>query len=212
MLNLHYYPNTLSIVPHMVLEETHLPYKLVLVDRRRPRNKTYLKLNPEGKVPTVTDGRQVITETMAILMTIADQSGKLAPKLGTKRRADYYRWSAFVGDTVKEAVFRFSRIGREEKNAKTRKQKQAVAREQLDALWHTIDRHLAGGGPYLLGKSASTPDFHLHLMELWDPDPKRLARQFRNVGKHMARMASRPAVKRVVTRHARERAELQAAA
>ncbi|MEQ9349912.1 MAG: glutathione S-transferase family protein, partial [Alphaproteobacteria bacterium] len=143
---------------------------------------------------------------------LAGLVGKLAPKVGTKRRADWYRWSAFVGDTVKEAVFRFFRIGREEKNAKVRKQKQEVARKQLDDLWQAVDRHLSAGGPYLLGKSVTTPDFHLHLMELWDPDPKRLAATFRHVGKHMERMAARPAVKRVVAQHAKERAELQATA
>ncbi len=50
------------------LEELGLPYETVLVDFAKGENKSpeYLKLNPNGKVPTMMDGDFVLWESMAI--------------------------------------------------------------------------------------------------------------------------------------------------
>ena len=56
MLHLHYYPSTASMVPHIVLEELGVPYQRVLVDRAVDAHKApeYLKLNPNGLIPVLT--------------------------------------------------------------------------------------------------------------------------------------------------------------
>ena len=50
MKQLHYYPSTASMAPHILLEEIGVPFELVLVDRTRDVHKTqeYLKINPNG--------------------------------------------------------------------------------------------------------------------------------------------------------------------
>ena len=49
MIQLHYYPSTAAMVPHILLEEIGVSYQRVLVDRMQGAHKTpdYLKLNPE---------------------------------------------------------------------------------------------------------------------------------------------------------------------
>ena len=58
MIQLHYYPSTAAMIPHIVLEELAVPYERVLVDRTVDAHKApaYLKLNPNGLIPVLTDG------------------------------------------------------------------------------------------------------------------------------------------------------------
>ncbi|OGH92154.1 MAG: hypothetical protein A2563_01040 [Candidatus Magasanikbacteria bacterium RIFOXYD1_FULL_40_23] len=53
---------------YWLLEELALPYETVLVDFAKGENKSseYLKLNPNGKVPTMVDGDFVLWESLAI--------------------------------------------------------------------------------------------------------------------------------------------------
>ena len=53
---------------YWLLEELALPYETVLVDFAEGENKSseYLKLNPNGKVPTMVDGDFVLWESLAI--------------------------------------------------------------------------------------------------------------------------------------------------
>ena len=58
MIELHYYPSTAAMVPHILLEEIGKPYRHVLVDRAVGAHKepAYLKLNPNGLIPVLIDG------------------------------------------------------------------------------------------------------------------------------------------------------------
>jgi glutathione S-transferase len=57
MIQLHYYPSTASMVPHVLLEELGVPYELKLVDRQQNGHKSpdYLKLNPNGLIPVLVE-------------------------------------------------------------------------------------------------------------------------------------------------------------
>ena len=52
----------------IVLAEKHLPYEIVPIDLRAQEQKTpdYLKLNPYGKVPVLTDADTVLYESCII--------------------------------------------------------------------------------------------------------------------------------------------------
>jgi glutathione S-transferase len=68
---LYWYPGTCARVPLVALEEIGQPFDLSLVDRTRPPDRSYLAVNPKGKVPAlVADGR-TITENPAIQLYLA---------------------------------------------------------------------------------------------------------------------------------------------
>ena len=82
-----------------MLGELGVPYRFEVVDIRSGGQKApaYLRLNPMGKVPTLTDGAVVVTETAAICLYLADRYGygRLAPKVDDDTRGAYLRWAVF---------------------------------------------------------------------------------------------------------------------
>lgn len=82
-----------------MLEELGVPYRVEVVDIRNGAQKApeYLRLNPMGKVPTLTDGAVVVTETTAICLYLADRYGyrSLAPAVDDDARGAYLRWAVF---------------------------------------------------------------------------------------------------------------------
>jgi GSH-dependent disulfide-bond oxidoreductase len=72
----------------IMLEETELPYNIIPVDVWKGDNykPEFRKINPNGKIPTIVDqdgpgGRPfTVFESGAILMYLADKSGRFLPK------------------------------------------------------------------------------------------------------------------------------------
>ena len=67
---------------HMALEEAKAAYEITPVNlmKGEQKNPDYLKLNPNGKVPTIIDDGLVMWESVAILLYLAEKTGKLMPK------------------------------------------------------------------------------------------------------------------------------------
>lgn len=99
-MKLYGYRNGRTLRALWVLEEAEVPYEYLEVDVRRGegRQPWFLQLNPAGKVPVLVDGSQIITESAAICMHIADRhpATGLLPPAGTPERADTYKWISFV--------------------------------------------------------------------------------------------------------------------
>jgi GST-like protein len=66
----------------VMLEECGLDYEIIPIDISKGEQKTpeYLKLNPNGKIPTIVDGEMTIFESGAILIYLAEKTGKFLPK------------------------------------------------------------------------------------------------------------------------------------
>lgn len=98
-------PWSRSAIVHWMLEEVGVPYQTVVLDYGTTmKSAEYLALNPMGKVPTLKDGNEVITECPAICAYLADKypEAGLAPALD--QRADYYRWLFFAAGPLEQAV------------------------------------------------------------------------------------------------------------
>jgi glutathione S-transferase len=91
-----------------MLEELGIDYELRFVDMPKGGHKApeIVRLNPMGKLPVVTDGDVVVTESAAIALYLADRysPGKLAPALDDPARATYLRWSFFAPSVIEPAL------------------------------------------------------------------------------------------------------------
>ena len=75
------------MAPHILLRELSVPFELITVDRSQNAQKmtAYLKLNPNGLIPVLTDGDLVLYESAAICLYLCDRhpGAGLAPSIGT---------------------------------------------------------------------------------------------------------------------------------
>ena len=105
-LRLHWSPDSANIVVRIALEELGLPFEAVRVDRARAAHKqpAYLRLNPQGLIPVLEDGDLVLFETGAILLHLADRTGKLGPEgpgaHDRQARAAFLKWLFYLSNTV----------------------------------------------------------------------------------------------------------------
>ena len=98
-ITLYHSPASRAFIAYWLLEEIGVPFDVVTIDIAKGEQKSpdYLKLNPAGKVPTLTDGKVVVSENPAIAIYLADRYsyGQLAPKIEDPDRGAYLKWMVF---------------------------------------------------------------------------------------------------------------------
>jgi GST-like protein len=90
-------PNPMKVA--LFLEEAGLPYEAIPVDTRKgdQHKPEYLKVNPNGKVPAIVDGDAVVFDSNAILLYLAEKTGKFLPKdKSDKARGELLSWLMFA--------------------------------------------------------------------------------------------------------------------
>ncbi len=206
MIQLHFFPSTASMVPHILLEELGTPYERVLVDRTQGVQKTtaYLQLNPNGLIPVLTDGDLVLYETAAICLHLCDthpQSG-LAPPLGSVERAHFYKWLMWLTNTLQAALIvyfypeRWVNAG----NTAGAAEVQQHAQIRVGNLLKQLDSELARrGGPWFMGQTYSALDPYVFTLCRWTRNfSEQQARTQPHLGPYLQRMLARPAVQRAL--------------
>ncbi|MDP5136584.1 glutathione S-transferase family protein [Rheinheimera baltica] len=106
-LTLYTNPNSRGRIVRWLLEELNVPYDIkVLQYGDEIKAADYLALNSMGKVPAITHGDVVVTETAAICAYLADQFAdrQLAPALDSAERGTYYRWLFFAAGPLEMAT------------------------------------------------------------------------------------------------------------
>ena len=178
MYTLFYSPGSASMVIHQALLEIGAPHELKRVDFEAgaQRDPAYLKMNPQGVVPTlVIDGRPMV-ESAALLMMLADRhpEAKLAPALGTAEREAWYQWTVFLSNSL-AATYRHWFYPADLGSAEHPPEIRAALKRNIERVWDRLDAHLAANGPYMLGKEISTVDLQLTMMMRWSRNMPRKA-------------------------------------
>ena len=202
MRQLHYYPSTASMAPHIVLHEIGAPFELVLVDRTRDAHKTaaYLQLNPNGTIPVFVEDDLVLYESAAICLHLADTSPQagLVPAPGSQARAHCYKWLMWLTNTLQPALMIYFYPERWTDAADQPGAAQLKARAQLRAgvLLDQLDVELARhGGPWLLGPDYTVVDPYCLMLCRWTRGfSSAPARERTHLGPYLQRMLQRPAV------------------
>jgi GST-like protein len=91
-------PNPTKVA--LFLEEAGLAYEPIAVDTRKGDQfkAEFLAINPNGKVPAIVDGDTTVFDSNAILLYLADKTGKF---LGTPaQRGELLSWLMFVATGV----------------------------------------------------------------------------------------------------------------
>lgn len=102
-LTLYTNPMSRGRIARWMLEEIGAPYSVQILDYGTTmKAPEYLAINPMGKVPALVHDGQLITETAAICLYLADAF----PDAGLigQNRAAYYRWILFAAGPLEAAV------------------------------------------------------------------------------------------------------------
>lgn len=205
MYQLHYFPANANAAPHMVLEEIGIEYDLALVDRTRnaQNSREYLKINPNGRIPTLVDGNLIISEAAAIVLHLVDRHADagLAPQVGTPERARFYQWLTFLTNSLQEELMIWQypdRLAGSDASAAAVVKGGAEAR--ANKFLDVIEDHLGAHGPLFLGDRLSALDFYLVMLSRWARPMARPPRQRPNVAKLLDRMTALPSVRRAYER------------
>ncbi len=206
MIQLHHYPSTASMVPHILLEELGLPFELVLVDRMRDQQKSpeFLRLNPNGLIPVLVDGDLVLYETAAICLHLCDTHPEagLAPALGTHARAHFYKWTVWLTNTLQATLLLYFYPWRwvDLDNAVGAEQVRRQAQRRVDELLDQLDAELARhGGEWFSAAGYSALDPFVFTFCRWTRHfSEGQARTKPHLGPYLQRMLARPAVQRAL--------------
>ena len=185
-----------SLVVHWLLIELGIDHELRQLDFGRGEQKSpeYLAINPAGRVPALIVDGQVLTESAAIAMHLADlhpQAG-FAPVPGTPARGDYYRWMCFCVYTLMPA-YRSWFYPHEPAGEAHSDVVRERAREQLETAWQQVADQLIAAGPFMLGEQLTAVDFMLTMLMRWSRNMPRPSHSWPALAAHATRMKARPA-------------------
>ena len=179
-----------------MLEEVGVPYELRYVDLMAGGHKApeIVALNPMGKLPILTEGDAVVTESAAIGLYLADRHayGRLSPRVDDPARGTYLRWAFFAPSVIEPGSM-----------AKM----SGWAFKEGQAGWGSHDAMLSamesaiGNRTFLLGDTFSMADVifggtvrYMITFKMIEPRPAFTA--------YAERLAARPALQRAEARNA----------
>ena len=183
----------------VMLEECGLDYRVHVVDMVAGDHlsPSFLALNPAGKIPVIVDtegpgGRQVaLAQSMAIVLYLAEKTGKLMP-VDPGERAEAYRYMSLVASDASAAfsgLFVFTVLQPEPGAA-------AYFRAQAERQLRVLDQRLAET-PYLAGQTFSVADLLAYPVAATSSKmlPGGIA-DYPNLSRWAAAIGTRPAVRR----------------
>ena len=206
MIQLHYYPSTASMAPHILLRELGIPFELLLVDRTQNAQKmtAYLQLNPNGLIPVLLDNDLILYESAAICLHLCDThpAAGLSPKVGTVERAHFYKWLVWLTNTLQATLItyfypeRWVNIGNDAGAEQVKAQAEIKVGVLLDQLDAELARHaLLHPEPWLLGANYSAVDIYALMLCRWTRNfTANPARDKTHLRPYLQRMLGRPAV------------------
>lgn len=161
MMKLYGTPPTRTLRVIWMLNELGLEYEQVPVDHaRRHLQPDFLALNPAAKVPVLVDGDQIITESAAIQLYLAEkypQAGFIPSAV--EERAQMYRWIFFLMTEIEPPLWRIARHTFLYPDEMRIPQDVDLARQECREMLTVLERHMHER-EYFVGDRLSVADFN----------------------------------------------------
>jgi GSH-dependent disulfide-bond oxidoreductase len=190
-------PNPAKVA--LFLEETGLPYDVIPVDTRKGDQfkPEFLKVNPNGKVPAIDDDGVFVFDSNAILMYLAEKTGKFMPANTPQNKAQLLSWLMFIATGLGP----YSGQAVHFKHFAPKDLEYAHNRYQFEAHRHykILDDHLAGK-KFMVGDTYSIVDMALWGWARMAPFVlgEEAAAKYKNVKRLVDEITARPAAARAI--------------
>jgi GST-like protein len=157
MIKFYYHPSPNPAKVALFLEEAGLSYEMVPIDTRKGEQHSpeFLAINPNGKTPALTDGDVKVFDSNAILLYLAEKTGKFLPASTPANKAATYSWLMFIASGIGPYTGQFVHF----KMAAPEPKAYALNRYDFEAWrhWNIVDAHLAAH-KYMVGDAYSFVD------------------------------------------------------
>lgn len=198
MIDLYYFPTPNTWKVSIILEECELPYRVTIVDitENEQFDPSFLAISPNNRVPAIVDhdsphGRQPVFESGAILVYLAEKTGRFLPSAGPGRVSalEWVFWQMGGLGPMAGQAHHFCRYAPEGNTY-------AIERYtgEVERLYRVLDGQLEGrdwiAGEYGIADMACWGWVWFHRMHAIQLD------DFPNVARWFFSMAERPAVAR----------------
>jgi glutathione S-transferase len=165
-----------------------IPVNLVAGEHRRPE---FLRINPAGKLPVLVDGDLVLTESVAIVLYLADKySDRGLIPTDLKERAQVNRWLLFAATELEQPLWRISRHTMLYPEDQRLPADVILASQEFKAMASVLDKHMQGR-QFVVGDSATVADFVVAYTLDW-ANEDQLMDGFPQLLAYVKRMYARP--------------------
>lgn len=190
------------MAPHAALAVAEADYTLALVpeDDAGDRPAEYLALNPWGQVPTLEDGDLVLTESVAIMLHLADRfpGAGLGAPAGTRARSELYCWLSYLQSAVQATHMHWFYPERFTTDRDAAGAIRACATAALCRHVDWVDGQLATR-TWLVDDDPSGADLFLFMLTRWGRLQEPPAREGPHVRAHFDRVLQWPGVQRMMS-------------
>lgn len=153
---------------HVLLNELEKEVKLenVSAAQGQPKSPEFLKINPRGQVPVLSEDGNIIREGAAMMIYLMDKyESKMLPKSGMQR-ATALEWLAFANATLHPVYSRVFFTLRNVSDEKAKNQILEISGQQINKLWSEVNDRLANN-KYICGDEISVADILLSVIANW---------------------------------------------
>jgi glutathione S-transferase len=175
-MKLYEFGPTRSIRARWTLQELGVDFEPIRVnllagEHRRPE---FLKINPAGKIPVLVDGDRVLTESVAIVLYLAEKySDKGLLPAGLNERAQVNRWLLFAATELEQPLWRISRHTVLYPEEQRLPGDVILASQEFKDMASVLEKHMQGRR-FVAGHSVSVADFVMAYTLDWGNEDKLL--------------------------------------
>ncbi len=200
MIKIYGSPRTSAGRCYLMAEECGVKYETMPLDmkeKREHKSESFLKLNPNGKVPVMVDGDFVLWESLAIDFYLAE---KYKPELlgsGAEEKGKVHQWSTWamveLQPPLVDMIIQLMFVPEEKRDHGL----VAKARDKVPPMLAILDKSLSGKS-YLVGNKVTVADIVTVSVVNIAAHMKIPTENYSHLTSWFSRMKERPSFKRLM--------------
>jgi glutathione S-transferase len=192
-MKLYEYGPSRAIRVRWTLQELGVDFDAITVNMMagEHRSPEFLEINPAGKLPALVDGDLVLTESVAIVLYLAEkysERGLIPADVG--QRAEFFRWLMFTTTELEQPLWRITRHTSIYPADKRLPADIALARGDFADMARVLEEHM-NGRQFLVGNRVTVADFVLAYTLDWAKMLKLLD-ELPRLDQYLQQMYARP--------------------
>lgn len=203
-MKLYEFGPTRSIRARWMLQELGVDFEAITVDlpAREHHRAEFLELNPAAKIPVLVDGDLVLSESVGIVLYLAEKHADRGfVPTDPRARGDFYRWILFAVTELEQPLWRIARHTSLYPEKDRSPADVALAARDFAPMVTVLENHMKGRA-YVAGDSVTAADFVVAYTLDWAGEAKLLG-DCPTLRSYVERMYARPRAPRRIAEYFR---------